>query len=212
MAVAVTSVHLAFASNSNFITNGCTGAAWSLARLVDSTEVGGRQAFDLHPPPGDPWPLCSKMHLRSFTYDELVSNGVNQSFARVLTDPEAYHPDLKFHIGETNWDYFVPEGVSEVVPLWDDNADSYVRWIRDGRREYVHLYHDDPNWTLIAKSEQGIMAKLWQGWVEFQDTDEDCQRFADAIGFRHCQAGLRILQQETDSETIDRWRLSLTDD
>ncbi|MEZ6138730.1 MAG: hypothetical protein R3C53_27915 [Pirellulaceae bacterium] len=71
------------------------------------------------------------------------------------------------------------------------------------------LFHDDPNWILIARSEQGIMAKLWQEWAEFQESDEECQRFADAIGFRYCDNAFAIWDQ--DSDTINAWRLGLKD-
>lgn len=149
------------------------------------------------------------MRLRSLTYDELVANHVSGPFARILSDPDSYHPDLSIHIGKTNWDYHIPDGVSNVVPLWDSNADSFVRWNRNGNVEFVWLYHDDPNWSLMAKSEQGIMAILFHEWAEFQESDEDCQQFADAMGFRYCEEALKMM--ENDSDTIKRWRLSLVD-
>ena len=100
------------------------------------------------------------MRLHSLPLDELIARGVTPSFARILADPESYHPDLSIHIGTTNWDYFVPTDATDVVPLWDSSADSFVRWTRAGTTEYVWLFHDDPKWILIAHSEQGIMARL----------------------------------------------------
>lgn len=150
-----------------------------------------------------------KMRLCSLTYDELLVCGVNPSFARILSDPDCYHPHLCIHVGKTDWDYFIPKNVTNIVPLWDSNADSYVRWNREGKTEYVLLLHDDPEWVLVTYSEQGVMAELWQGWAEFQESDEKCQRFADAIGFRYCQDGLKII--EGSSDAITQWRLSLTD-
>ena len=50
---------------------------------------------------------------------------------------------------------------------------------------------------------------LWQDWAEFQETDEECQRFADAIGFRYCDEGLAIWNK--DSDTIRNWMLGLKD-
>ncbi|NQT36598.1 MAG: hypothetical protein HQ581_03865 [Planctomycetes bacterium] len=149
------------------------------------------------------------MRLHSLTFDELTAYGVDPRFARILTDPDSYHPDLSIHVGKTNWDYFIPANVTNVVPLWDSNADSFVRWNRNGSTEYVWLFHDDPNWTLIAASEQGIMAKLWQDWIEFQDSDDECRRFADAIGFRHCEEGLALLDNDYDAFT--KWMRELTD-
>ena len=149
------------------------------------------------------------MRLHSLPLDELIARGVSPSFARILCDPDSYHPDLSIHIGSTNWDYYIPADATDIVPLWDSNADSFVRWTRAGATEYVWLFHDNPKWILIAHSEQGIMAKLWQDWAEFQDSDDECRRFADAIGFQFCDEGLAMV--ERDSDTINAWRLSLTD-
>lgn len=149
------------------------------------------------------------MRLNALSYDELTKNGVDPRFAGILVDPSSYHSDLAILVGKTNWDYAVPPGVTNVVPLWDTNGDSFVRWARDGKVEYVWLFHDDPNWELIAESEQGIKAKLWQEWIEFQDSDEECQRFADAIGFRHWEEGLELL--DTDYDGFKDWMLELTD-
>jgi hypothetical protein len=150
------------------------------------------------------------MRLHSLTFDELTAHDVSRRFAGILSDPGSYHPKLNIIVGKTDWDYFIPENVTEVVPLWDENADSFVRWNRGGITEYVWLFHDDPNWTLIAKSEQGIMAKLWQNWIEFQDSEEECHRFANAIGFRYCDQGLTLL--DTDYEAFTKWMAELTDD
>ena len=159
--------------------------------------------------PGDCNRSAKEMRIHSLPLDELIARGVSPSFARILCDPDSYHPNLSIHIGTTNWDYFIPADATDIVPLWDSNADSFVRWTRAGTIEYVWLFHDDPKWILIARSEQGVMAELWQQWAEFQESDEECLRFADAIGFRYAEEGLKII--EKDSDTINRWRLELTD-
>lgn len=151
------------------------------------------------------------MQLRALTFDELVDRGVDRRFAQILSYPDSYHPDLRILIGKTDWNYFVPPGVTDVVPLWDSNSDSFVRWTRNGATSYVWLFHDDPDWSAVAASEQGIKGKLWQDWIEFQDADEDeCYRFAAAIGFRHCKEGLAKLDREYDE--FKKWLLELTDD
>jgi hypothetical protein len=150
------------------------------------------------------------MRLYSVTFNDLLSRGVSPTFARVLSNPCSYHSDLSILVGKTNWDYFIPEGVTDVLPLWDSNADSFVRWKRNGFTEYVLLFHDDPNWSLIANSEQGIMAKLWQDWIEFQDSDTECRRFAEAIGFRHWEEALSLL--DSDYDAFQEWLVQLADD
>lgn len=149
------------------------------------------------------------MYLRSLTFEELVARGVDPTFAGVLANPGGYGPDLTIVVGETDWDYFVPDGVSDVFPLWDSNANSYVRWVRFGRIEYVWLFHDDPNWVLIALSEQGIKAKLWYSWCEFQESDEECRRFAEAIGFHHWEKALEVRAESLDA--LEQWTKELQD-
>ena len=58
------------------------------------------------------------------------------------------------------------------------------RWLRNGKEEYVLLFHDDPEWSLVATSEQGIMAVLWRSWAEFQENDSDICIFANVLGFK----------------------------
>jgi hypothetical protein len=150
------------------------------------------------------------MRLQSFTLDELVASGVKLSFARILAAPQSYHADLKIIVGRTDWDYFVPNEVTDIVPLWDSNANSFVRWKRAEATEYVWLLHDDPDWILVARTEQGIMAKLWQEWIEFQDSDDaEARQFAEAIGFRFHRDALRILA--TDSDEFQKWIVDLPD-
>jgi hypothetical protein len=147
------------------------------------------------------------MQLRALTYDELTAHGVSAEFARILIDPESYDPSLSIFVGKTDWDYFVPSGASNIVPLWDENADAIVRWNRDGRTEFVKLYHDDPEWRLIAVSEQGAMCELWRGWIEFKDSDEECRRFAEAIGFRRWEEALKL--HDTDYDEFAAWAIQL---
>lgn len=149
------------------------------------------------------------MRLRSLTFDELIARGVSRQFAGVLCDPDRYHPELNILVGKTNWDYIIPEGVTEIVPLWDANAESFVRWNRNNVTEFVWLFHDDSTWILIARSEQGIMAKLWQEWIEFQDSDVECRRFAEAIGFRFWETGQSLLDADYDAFT--QWVVDLSD-
>lgn len=150
------------------------------------------------------------MRLRSLSLEELISHGVSAPFAKILTEPESYHPELSILVGETDWEYYVPPDATCVVPLWDANANSFVRWTRAGEIEYVWLFHDDPQWVLIAISEQGIMSKLWQNWIEFIDSDDECERFAEAIGFRHWEQALDLLNE--DYASFERWQLALADE
>lgn len=144
--------------------------------------------------------LASK-YLVSFSAEQLFERGLSSSFAKILADPVGYHPELRFLIGKTAWEYVVAADAEDIVPLWDDNADSYVRWTRHGHHEYVQLFHDDPEWVAVAQSEQGMMAVLWKRWCEVDGRDE--ADFARAIGFRHAEEASRLWQ--LDSDALESW-------
>lgn len=147
------------------------------------------------------------MHLKSLSYEELIDKGVSKSFARIISDPDSYHEDLSIYVGKTDWDYFIPEEVTDVIPLWDSNADSFVRWQRNGMTEYVWLFHDDPEWSLIATSEQGVIAQLWENWVSSFEDEEEFKRFAEALGFLHYREAIKIW--DTGQNEFDDWKKSL---
>ena len=54
-----------------------------------------------------------------------------------------------------------------MIGLWQENADAYARWTRAGQQEFVRLYHDEPQHTLVAWTEQGLLAELARGYFEF---------------------------------------------
>ena len=133
------------------------------------------------------------MRLESLTYDAFVARGVSPAVARFIT--AANHPIPHFDIFVRpvyeGWDYNVPPTATDVVGLWDENADATVRWDRDGQREFVKLYHDDPAITVVAWTEQGLLADLARRYSEsldWHDEESDRRRFAEFvryIGFRH---------------------------
>ena len=149
------------------------------------------------------------MHLESLSFEELLKEGVCSKLAHILTNPASYDKDLDILIGKTNWDYLIPEDAGNVIPLWDSNADTFARWVRAGKTEYVWLFHDDPNWALMATSEQGIKAQLWSQWCEFHEDTKECNRFAEAINFFHCDEALKIWERDYDE--FQQWKLELSD-
>lgn len=53
------------------------------------------------------------------------------------------------------------------------------------------------------------MAKLCQQWSEFQETEDECRRFASTIGFKYIDELLAIWDE--DSDKISQWRRNLSD-
>jgi hypothetical protein len=98
---------------------------------------------------------------------DLTKLGLSEKLiAFVMTEPRqgifTYRCEEKYG----GWPSHVPEDVTAVYPLWSCNGDLTVVWIRAGHREFVRLYHDDPDVTLLARSEQGLLAKLFLPLME----------------------------------------------
>ncbi len=144
------------------------------------------------------------MLLRSLPKGNLISQGVDPDFADLITNPKQFARNFDIFVGKTYWDYFIPKGVRNVVPLWDQNADSYVRWERNGVVEFVKLYHDDPEWRFIAKSEQGLMAVLYQqywesDWIEDEEEfNQSCRQLAQLMGFKYWETAEELLRRDYD--------------
>jgi hypothetical protein len=149
------------------------------------------------------------MRLESLTFEELIREGVSEPVARFVTTEVHLIKNFDIFAAPINpgWDYAIPSGVDNVVGLWDRNADAYCRWIRHGRREFVLLYHDDPNYEVVAYSEQGLLAQLVRSyheslnWSDESACEELVRGFADYVGFRYVNELLMYL--ETPQGTTD---------
>jgi hypothetical protein len=149
------------------------------------------------------------MRLPRLDYGAFVGRGVSPPVARFLSAAKHPIPSLDILVRPLSaWDYFIPPGVQDVVGLWDDNADAFVRWKRGGEIEYVLLAHDDPEPVLVAHTEQGLLADLTRRYHEMLDwSDEEAaeelvRQCAEYIGFRHVEPLLDYLAESGD-ETGD---------
>ena len=136
------------------------------------------------------------MRLAPLEYDALVRHGVSRPVARFVT--AEHHPIREFKIFvrpvDEVWDYNVPADATDVIGLWNENSDAYARWTRAGQQEFVNLYHDDPEHTVVAWSEQGLLAELARRYFEFLGWHDETEcrtryeAFCESIGFRHAAA------------------------
>ncbi len=135
------------------------------------------------------------MRLISLGHDQLVQRGVSASVARFLTARQHPIPEFDIFVRPVDewWDYNIPANAADVVGLWDTNADAYARWTRAGQQEFVLLYHDGPEHTVVAWSEQGMLAELARQYFEFLDGHDEAadrrryETFTAYIGFRHAR-------------------------
>lgn len=149
------------------------------------------------------------MRLVPLDYESLLQHGVSAPVARFITVME--HSIREFDIFVRSvyegWDYYVPPDASGVIGLWDQNADAYARWERGGLREFVKLYHDDPEHTVVAWTEQGLLAELARQYFEFLDWHDEPEdrlrydRFTEYIGFRHSAELFTYLAVESHETT-----------
>jgi hypothetical protein len=105
-----------------------------------------------------------------------------------------------------DWEYGVPVGVTDVVPLWSTNEDCYARWNRDGRVEFVLLHHDHPDWCPLAVSEQGLFAQLWFRWTDLHG-DVEGERLAAVLGFEHVDEAIALWEKDFDE--FEEWMRTL---
>ena len=53
------------------------------------------------------------------------------------------------------------------------------------------------------------MAELWQSWAEFQDSDDELIRFAEAIGFKYGQKAVALYHASYDG--FKAWKEGLVE-
>jgi hypothetical protein len=144
------------------------------------------------------------MRLKSYSYADYLAAKVSPSIARFITATSHPIPNFDIFAEPVDWDYFIPEGATAVVPLWSSGEDGYCRWVRHGREEYVCLSHESPEWWLIAYSEQGILAELYRQYFELWQWDDEgedqkkCDAFSAYIGLAHQQEADRLLKCSYD--------------
>ncbi len=119
------------------------------------------------------------MNLKTLSYSELTQNGGSPALADVLASPADFADSLDIIIDKSSWDYPIPDNVSDVLPIYGHNSNMTVRWKRNGEVEYVDIHHDGPDWHLVARSEQGLIAHILFAWVEMMMcTEEEYKKYS----------------------------------
>jgi hypothetical protein len=150
-----------------------------------------------------------------FSRQDLIHLGLSPKFADfVFLEPKPYRLRYRCESRHSGWVCFVPDDVEIVYPLWTCNADVTALWVRQGRQEFVNLYHDDPETLLLANTEQGLLLHLFLALLESEDWNNPAQalgrleQLAEIAGFR-CLKELHEWHQQlgpgcTDFE--ERWK------
>jgi hypothetical protein len=91
---------------------------------------------------------------------------------------------------DAGWACHIPDDVTAAWPLWTYNADVIAVWLRGGQRDFVQLPHDDPEPVPLAKTQEGLLARLFVTLIEDEDwkNRKACLRrlrtAAARVGFR----------------------------
>jgi hypothetical protein len=140
------------------------------------------------------------MRLKSFSEAEYLAAKVSPSIARFVTSSSHPIPNFDIFAAPVDWDYFIPEDATDVIPLWSSNENGYIRWMRHERAEFVFVSHESPDWWILAYSEQGILAELYRRyseshqWEDESDDQKKCDAFAAYIGFTFQKEADRLLK------------------
>jgi hypothetical protein len=101
---------------------------------------------------------------------DLLDLGLSPAFVEfVCLDPKPKPLSSQCEPREYGWPCFVPEDVTVVFPLWSYNADITAVWLRDGQRVFVTLCHDDPTPVVLARTDRGLLARLFVRLIEDED-------------------------------------------
>jgi hypothetical protein len=108
-----------------------------------------------------------------YAAQELLDVGLSPDFVEfVFLDPKPKPLSSQCEPREYGWPCFVPEDVTVAFPLWSYNADITAVWLRAGQREFVKLCHDDPAPVVLARTDQGLLARLFVRLIEREDWED----------------------------------------
>ena len=98
----------------------------------------------------------------------------------------------------------VPDG-PDLIPLWDGSDMVTGVWEKDGRLEFIRFCIESPHeFSVLAKTEQGLLATLFIQYYEFTDGEAGSLREpARLIGFRFLDelvASYESLSHKTSEE------------
>jgi hypothetical protein len=145
---------------------------------------------------------------------ELLDLGLSPKFVEfVFLDPKPRKFRSWCEPRGSGWPCHVPEDVDSVYALWTCNADVTAVWKRRGKLEFVKLYHDDPALTVVARTEQGLLADLFRQLLESEDWDDPdsalkrLRENAEVAGFKYLEELNEWHEQNGNAPDFsDRWR------
>ena len=121
-----------------------------------------------------------------YAREDLLALGLTSGFVDfVFLDPKPRLFASWCEPRESGWPCAPPEDADAVFPLWSCNADVTAAVVRGGRVEFVEFPHDDPEPKPLARSEQGLLARLFVPIIESpRATRKGLREAAQAAGFR----------------------------
>ena len=99
---------------------------------------------------------------------------------------------------EKGWTSQVPSHVDAAFALWSTNADQTLVCEGQGRRWFIHGFHDDPETEDIASTVQGLLAELFFTMAESDATVVELREGAKSCGFRHVEQVIAVIEGPED--------------
>lgn len=99
---------------------------------------------------------------------------------------------------DKGWTCYVPPDVDVAYPLWCTNGDQTLVCVGQGRRWFMHGYHDDVEVHDIASTVQGLLADLFFKMYDSEATVEELRDAAVSCGFRYLDRVISAGWKERD--------------
>jgi hypothetical protein len=97
----------------------------------------------------------------TYRRDDLLELGLSPMLVDfVFRENKPCFTGLSFEPKDDGGPCYFPEDVTLAYPLWSCDGDLTAVWKRGGKREFVKLYHHDPDHGYLAQTEQAFIAML----------------------------------------------------
>jgi hypothetical protein len=145
--------------------------------------------------------------------DEFIRAGLPKTTAEFLANKTHPIPNLDILVSPvgTFFEFRPPADATDVIALWEENADPTCMWQRNGVTEFACMYHDDPGHHVVTTSLQRLLAELFMRYHELESLDSDnpdklrdlMVRMGSYIGFRGAERLFDMLEAYEDEEPFD---------
>ncbi len=104
------------------------------------------------------------------------------------------------------WTCFIPDHIEKAYALWSCNADQTLVCLTGEERSFWHGYHDDPEPTFVARTEQGLLFDLFVGIYESDLPPEVMEFASQSASFRYLENLIDWYRENSDEDFFQTLR------